>query len=323
MRSSSASTWRRVCGLLRDVGTALALLHSRRLVHRDVSAGNVRCALSGAAKLIDFGTMIPMGVAEDAVGTPPFVSPEALRGEALDGRVNLYALGAAAYWLLLKRHAYPAGDLTQLTDLWRSRPADPHRLDPPIPEHLSELVMALLSLDRSRRPSSAGEVVERLTAIAGITLDDGPALRAAYLQTPKLVGRDRMVAELRKRLMQVTRGRGGCVLIEGEPGMARSRLLDRCVPGRSDGHAPLQMAELYLRAARTALAAGEEELFADYARAYASIAKTSGAPEVLARYEALMEAAQGAHLQLSDEFIAFGSDVTQRLGAKRRRARSL
>jgi hypothetical protein len=105
--------------------------------------------------------------------------------------------------------------------------------------------------------------------------------------------------------------------------LGRSRLLDRCVLGRSDGHAPLQMAELYLRAARTALAAGEEELFADYARACASIAKTSGAPALVARYEALMEAAQGAHLQLSDEFIAFGSDVTQRLGAKRRRARSL
>ncbi len=229
LRELAPLPWRRVCGLLRDVSTALALLHSRRLVHRDVSSGNVRCTRSGAAKLLDFGTMIPMGVAEDAVGTPPFVSPEALRGEALDARADLYALGALAYWLLLKRHAYPANDLSDLTDLWRSRPVDPHRLDPQIPQHLSELVISLLSLDRSRRPASAGEVVERLTAIAGLTLDDGPELRAAFLQTPKLVGRDRAVAELRKRLMQVTRGRGACLLIEGEPGMGRSRLLDRCV----------------------------------------------------------------------------------------------
>ncbi|HKU39805.1 MAG TPA: serine/threonine-protein kinase, partial [Polyangiales bacterium] len=53
--------WRRVCAIARDVCSALSLLHSRRIVHRDVSPRNVRCTADGTAKLIDFGAMTPMG----------------------------------------------------------------------------------------------------------------------------------------------------------------------------------------------------------------------------------------------------------------------
>src|SRR6185436_1057975 len=136
---------------LRDVASSLAIVHSRRLVHRDISARNVRCTEDGRAKLIDFGAMAPMGVAKHVVGTPPFLPPEALRLQMLDGRSDLYALGALAYWTLTGRVAYPARRLSHLPELWLTPPARPRQYQPDIPEPLEQLVMELLELDAAAR----------------------------------------------------------------------------------------------------------------------------------------------------------------------------
>jgi len=108
LRERGKLPWREACALLRDVASSLAIIHSRGLVHRDVSARNVRCTSDGRAKLIDFGAMAPSGVSHRLVGTAPFVPPEALQLQALDGRADLYSLGALAYWTLAGRYAYPA-----------------------------------------------------------------------------------------------------------------------------------------------------------------------------------------------------------------------
>ena len=100
LRERGQLPWRDACALLRDIASSLAVLHSRRLLHRDVSARNVRCTSDGRAKLIDFGAMMAMGLPKQTVGTPPFVPPEALQLQALDARADLYALGALGYHML-------------------------------------------------------------------------------------------------------------------------------------------------------------------------------------------------------------------------------
>jgi serine/threonine protein kinase len=67
-----------VCKVLREIASALALLHSRRVLHRDTTTGNVRLDAQGNAKLIDFGAMVHMGTAEHVIGTPPYIPPEVL-----------------------------------------------------------------------------------------------------------------------------------------------------------------------------------------------------------------------------------------------------
>jgi hypothetical protein len=215
----------RASSLLRDVASALAILHSRRLVHRDVSARNVRSTADGRAKLLDFGATCPMGVAYEVAGTPPFVPPESLEGQPLEGRSDLFALGGVAYYLLTGRHAYPASRLSELHGTWSRGVEPPSALVPGIPESMDALVTSLLSLNPRARPASAAEVCDRLTAMAELPPLDTLELARSYLVTPTLIARDDALARFRRRLLRAERRVGSTLLIEGEEGVGRSRLL--------------------------------------------------------------------------------------------------
>ena len=106
--------WRRACGLLRDVASALAFLHARQLLHRDVAPRNVRCTEDGRAKLLDFGMLATMGVSHEVVGTLPAIAPEMLLGLPMDGRADLFGLGALAFWLITGRHPQRVRSLEDL-----------------------------------------------------------------------------------------------------------------------------------------------------------------------------------------------------------------
>jgi hypothetical protein len=220
--------WREVCAVLHDVGSSLAIVHSRGLIHRDVTLRNVRYAADGHVKLLDFGAMMSMGVAKDTVGTPPFMAPEAVQMQALDARVDLFSLGALGYRLLTGRHAYPARRFGDLRDAWRSKPQPPAASVPDMPSELSALILRLLTLDRAGRPQSAGEVISRLSAIADLPQEDSAQISRAYLTTPTLVGRDTALLEVRRCMLGLMRGDGGVVVVRGEAGTGRSRLLDAC-----------------------------------------------------------------------------------------------
>jgi serine/threonine protein kinase len=230
VRARGRHLWRNACAILRDVASSLAVIHARRLLHRDISTRNIRCTSDGRAKLIDFGAMSPMGVVKSVVGTPPFVATESMQLQMLDGRADLYALGAVAYWMLTGRHAYPARNFSQLPDLWRTPPAPLRAYNEEVPESLEKLVLELVQLERSARPASAAEVMERLSGIAGLSPRELPEVTRSYLVMPMLVGRDEPLGEVRLKLVSaISHGRGSSVLIEGEQGTGRSRLLDACV----------------------------------------------------------------------------------------------
>ena len=218
-----------VCALLCDVASSLAILHSRGLLHRDVSPRNIRCTADGRAKLIDFGAMAPMGISHDIVGTPPCMAPETLQLQALDGRADLYALGAIAYWMLAGRFPYPARNIEDLPELWYSKNRLPSTVAPGVPEPLSRLILQLLSIERDARPRTAGEVVERLSAIAGLKLDSDQRIAGAYLATPSLVDRESFVSWTRARIESLLHRQGMTLVIEGDPGTGRTRALDACV----------------------------------------------------------------------------------------------
>jgi tetratricopeptide (TPR) repeat protein len=218
------------CRLLRDVASALALLHARHLLHRDVGPRNVRCTDRGAAKLLDFGVLATSGVAGDVAGTPPCMAPETVRLLPVDHKADLYGLGALAYWLLTGRHAYPAKALHELTRLWAARPPRPADLRPEIPAALNDLVLSLLSLDPLGRPTRAAEVIDRLAAIAGLepSSESETAVGQGYLLSAALVGRQQELVKIRDHVEKASRGQGSTLLFEAPLGEGKSRLLREC-----------------------------------------------------------------------------------------------
>jgi hypothetical protein len=221
--------WREACAVARDIGSALSLVHSRRLVFRDLSPRNIRCTAGGAAKLIDFGALAPMGPTRLFVGTPAFAAPEAANLQAVDARTDLYSLGATLYFALTGRRPYAATTLPQLLASLLSAPTPPGQLVADVPPELDALVMDLMHLDPALRPASAAEVMERLGAIAGLDRAEHTLVSKAYLSTPTLVGRDASLERFRRRLALARSGTGSALLIEAERGAGRSRFLDACV----------------------------------------------------------------------------------------------
>jgi hypothetical protein len=216
---------REACSHLRDVASSLGLLHVRRLIHRDVSPRNVRLTSEGRAKLIDFGALTTFGTPMEVVGTPACAAPEMVRGEPLDHRTDLYSLGALGYYALTGQYPYRARIFGELPDVWRAPITPPSALRADIPPALEELILALLRHDPMSRPSSAAEVIERLTAIADLPREGEAQVADAYLQSPVLVGREEPLRRLCDALDNARRGQGSYLVIDGQAGTGKTRML--------------------------------------------------------------------------------------------------
>lgn len=224
-----------VCRILRDLAEAIGLLHARRLIHRDLSARNVWMMPDGTIKLIDFGAMTTFGKTDDVAGTPPFIAPESLHARQVDQRTDLYALGALGYYLLTGRHAFPARTLIELTGMWAERPlpvskrvADLGRADlPAVPVELETLIDSLLSHDPLARPTTAADVISRLTTIGGLPQTKDRQIAESYLTSPAFVGRSSERAILRHACAAVGKGQAGqnTIMLESPVGLGRTRLL--------------------------------------------------------------------------------------------------
>lgn len=242
LRSVRPLPWKQTCMVLRDIALSLAIVHSRRLVHRDVSPGNVRLGRDGRAKLIDFGATVTMGIPRDVVGTAPCTPPEAFAYESLDARADLFGLGALGYYLLTAEHAYPASAVARLMSLWEAPLRAPSTRYPEIPKALDRLIASLLQRDRRLRPRSANEVINHLEALADLAPVPSHELAQTSFVTPALAGRAPELHLLCCHVTAARSGRGSALLLEGAPGQGRTRLLRQLVIEAS--HPDVLMLEL-------------------------------------------------------------------------------
>ena len=183
----------RAAHILRQVCSSLQDAHANGLVHRDVKPANV--VVSRAGTTYDFVKVLDLGLVKidtariadnDAVkltsddstsGTPAFMAPETVLGVAdTDHRVDLYALGCVAYWLLTGKLVFEGKNVVETMFHHAHTPAPrlSTRSEIDVPPLLEDLVMECLEKDPARRPLSAEAVSTRLDALrleSGWTLE--------------------------------------------------------------------------------------------------------------------------------------------------------
>lgn len=140
--------------------------HHPPVIHRDLSPGNVMLAVSGAVKLLDFGVAKTLLGDEEtdkvARGKWPYMSPEQVRGEPLDGRSDLFSLGAVLYELLTGRQAF--GGATVVDSMRRVERADVQPA-PGVEPVVEEILNTLLARERADRYADASEAVDAMAQV--------------------------------------------------------------------------------------------------------------------------------------------------------------
>jgi eukaryotic-like serine/threonine-protein kinase len=231
-----------VLGLMRRLCAPLAYLHGEGLVHRDLKLENVLLRPDGRPVLVDFGLAAQFSgeVSREALASASFaggtvytMSPEQIRGELVDARADLYALGCILYELLTGRPPFSGQHAAHV--LWQHLNAEPERpseLVPDVPEALDVLVLRLLAKQPRERFGHADDVATALgrlgaehSAAPGSDLAPERPRPRAYLYRPSFAGREEALAELEPHLDRLEAGGGALVLLGGPSGIGKTRLL--------------------------------------------------------------------------------------------------
>lgn len=163
----------RVVHILKQVCAALDEAHAAGLVHRDIKPANLalceRAGVKGVVKVLDFGLADEVGKRSTPalVGTPAYMAPETIRSSAaVDGRADLYALGAVAYWLLTGTQVFGGDSIVEICShhLYSTPQSPSARLGSSIPADLEAVLLRCLAKDPDERPASARALLEALEA---------------------------------------------------------------------------------------------------------------------------------------------------------------
>jgi tRNA A-37 threonylcarbamoyl transferase component Bud32 len=167
----------RVAHILAQICGSLYEAHSLGLVHRDIKPANIvlnrRGGEADVVKVLDFGLVKSLGDSNRSgesvglSGTPLYMSPEAIQlPDSVDGRSDLYAVGAVGYYLLTGKTVFDAESLTELCKHHlTSIPESPSvRLGKAVSPGLEHALMACLEKSRAKRPQTARELMKMLEA---------------------------------------------------------------------------------------------------------------------------------------------------------------
>ncbi len=156
--------------IARDIASGLNYAHDKGFVHRDVKPGNILFRASGSAVLADFGiakaikTISSMTMAGNAIGTPDYMSPEQAQASPVDGRTDLYSLGAVLFEMLTGSKPYIAKDPYAVA---LRHVTDPVPLLPDALAWLQPLIDMTMAKDRELRCPTGDAFIAACDALIG------------------------------------------------------------------------------------------------------------------------------------------------------------
>ena len=172
----------RAIGIAIQVAASLADAHQQSIVHRDLKPDNVMLVDKGRARdivrVLDFGiaklrddsrsTQAAMTQAGDMLGTPQYMAPEQIRGEAIDGRTDIYALGCMIYEMVTARLPYEAPTILAMLTKHLTEvvpPPSARRPELALPPAIDQIELAAMSKDPNARPPTMDHYGEMLAAV--------------------------------------------------------------------------------------------------------------------------------------------------------------
>jgi hypothetical protein len=186
LRERDALPWREAVAIAGRVAEALDHAHERGIVHRDVKPGNVLVADDGGVKVSDFGIAKLVGeshtLAGSVMGTPQYMSPEQFQGEPLDGRSDLFGLGAMLYEMVTGEPPFRGDTLATISHkVVFVDPRPPSFARPDLPAEVERIVLRALAKDPNSRFATGREMAAALAAVGAAP---EPATQSAPLRRP-------------------------------------------------------------------------------------------------------------------------------------------
>jgi predicted ATPase/signal transduction histidine kinase len=234
--------------LAERLGRAVAGMHRRRVMHRDITPANIVLSGEGRPCLVDFA--LASSLAEirpefthhsEITGTLAYLAPEATgrTGRPTDQRADLYALGAVLYELATGEPPFRSGDPLRLIHDHLARiPVPPAEVNQAVPAPLSAIIMHLLEKEPDNRYQTADGLLYDLERLPRAQADPASAaFQAGELDFPvrllppsRLVARDDEVAALEAAFADALAGECRGVLVAGPSGVGKTALVDQLRP---------------------------------------------------------------------------------------------
>ncbi len=242
-------------GLAVELAGAVAQMHRRAVMHRDITPANIVISGDGSPCLVDFALATSFAEVRpefthhtQIVGTLAYLAPEQTgrTGRWVDQRADLYALGATLYELATGSPPFGTGDPLRLTHDHLARvPVPPAEVNRAVPKSLSDIIMHLLEKEPDNRYQTAEGVLYDLQRLRDAQARPATgALQVGEHDVPlrlvapsRLVGRDDEVAALQVAFENALAGRCRGVLVSGASGVGKTALVDelRAVVTGGDG----------------------------------------------------------------------------------------
>src|SRR5256886_1314629 len=165
----------RTLRIMEQTCSALQFAHERNVIHRDIKPANLMLTADDTVKVTDFGTakILQFGTVQQTahvMGTPSYMSPEQVKGRAVDGRSDIFSLGVMLYEMVTGEKPFPGQNITTVIyKIVNEDPVPPRQIDPSIHPGISAVVMRALEKEPEQRYQNCREMLEDLRKYRTLT----------------------------------------------------------------------------------------------------------------------------------------------------------